>query len=861
MDSILQDLRYATRMLLKKPFFTAVIVITLSLGIGANTALFSTVDAVLLKKLPVPEPDRLLLFKSLVPRSFTYGGYNGSTYLDPVTGLTNATSFPYQTFLRFNEKESSLSDIVAFASVGGLNVKIEGQAEVASGQAVSGNYYSGLGVQPLIGRTITTDDDRKEASPTAVISYRYWQRRFGGTYETVGSQVSLNNVIFTIIGVTRPEFSGTLQVGSSPDITVPLMMEPQLSAGRSRMDGAGQWWLKLIGRMKPGVSPEQAVASLEATYHQSVIEHRMARQNQQQSQGAASLPTLEPTDYPRLAVQSGSQGEMDTRRYYAPQLYLLLGVVGLVLLIACANVANLLLARAASRTKEIAVRLAMGASRKRLIRQLLTESILLATLGGLVGILFALLIQNVLLATGYWGGQGMAALDTSLDLRVFGFTVALSLGTGILFGIAPAFRATRLDLTPALKDTGKNSSGVSRSLLSKSLIVAQVAMSMVLLIGAALIIRTLYNLQNLDAGFNRNNLLLFDVAPNLLGYRGDRLANVYSQIAERVESLPGVRSATFSRNALLSGGSSGRGIFLPGPLASTEVGPDGQRRSNGETWIHQARENYVEAMEIPLLAGRHLSLRDDSKSQRVAVINQTLANHYWPGEEPIGKRFGFNPQEPSNIEVVGLVRDSKYANLREEIRPTAYLPWLQELPGIGAVTFTVRTSGDPTLLSNSIRDALREVDANLPLSGVRTQVEQVSQSLRMERLFVRLLSFFGILALSLAAIGLYGVMAYSVAQRTQEIGIRIALGAQPRDVLKMVILQGMILAIIGVAVGVGGAIGLTRLMATLLYGVSPTDPIAMAGVAVVLSAVALLACWLPARRAARVDAMVALRYE
>jgi predicted permease len=860
MKTLWQDLRYGARMLRKNYGFTAIAVLSLALGIGANTALFSVVDAALLKKLPVKEPDRLLMFKSLVAKDFSYGGYNGSTHTDPETGLKAGTSFPYQIFIRMREQESALSEIFAFAGEG-VNVNADGQAEVARAQIVSGNYYRGLGVRPLLGRTITDEDDHASASPVAVISHRYWQRRFGGDPAVLGKQVSLNNVAFTVVGVTPPGFDGAMQVGSSPDITMPLALEPQINANRSRLAGAGQWWLRLMGRLKPGARAEQARASLEGVFQQAVVEHRTARQVQAQSQGGQPVPPLDPADYPRLGVASGSQGEMDMRRYYAPQLYLLLGVVGLVLLIACANVANLLLARAASRQKEIAVRLAVGASRWRLIRQLLTESVLLAALGGLVGMLFSLWIKDVLLTVSDWGGPWMSALDPKIDLRVFGFTLALSFVTGILFGSAPAFRATRIDLTPSLKESGRSSSTISRSVLSRSLVVTQVAMSLVLLIGAGLIIRTLHNLQNVDAGFNRRNLLLFDVDPNLLGYRGERLVNLYKQMFERIEAVPGVRSVTLTRNALLSGSSSGRSVYLPG-AASARSGA--QESPLDDVWIHQVRENYLEAMEIPLLSGRSLTAQDDSRAQRVAVVNQAFAELAFPGEDPIGKRIGFRPETPNTVEIVGVARDAKYASLREEIVPTLYLPWLQELSGVGSVSFAVRTSSDPESLVPAIRQAAREVEVNLPLSGIRTQVEQAKESLRTERLFARLLGFFGLLALLLASVGLYGVMAYSVAQRTQEIGIRMALGASPGDVLRMVLRQGMTLTLAGVAIGLAGAYLLTKYLISLtkmLYGVEAADSITFGLVAVLLTQVAMLACYVPARRATKVDPMVALRYE
>jgi predicted permease len=851
MHTLWQDLRYAARMLRKQYGFTAIAVLSLALGIGANTALFSVVDAVLLKKLPVNEPEQLVLFMSLTVPNFNFGGFNGNTNPDPTSGLIAATSFPYQTFARLREQKSAVSELFAFAGVG-VNVNVDGQADVARAQVISGNYYSGLGVQPFLGRTIADSDDHPAATPVAVISDRYWQRRFNRNPAVLGKQIKLNNVSFTVVGVTPPEFNGTGQVGSSPDISVPLALEPQLSTDRSRMKGAGQWWLRLMGRLQPGVTSERARASLEGVFQLSVLEHRTARV---QGPGQPPLPPLEPKDYPRLAVDSGSQGEMDVRRRFAPQLYLLFGVVALVLLIACANVANLVLVRASSRQKEIAVRLAMGAGRWRLIRLLLTESVLLSVLGSAVGIIFASWIKDVFLTVGNWGGEGMSSLNPRLDLRVFGFTIGLSLLTGILFGLAPALRATRIDLTPSLKDTGRGSSAASRSLLSKSLVVMQVAMSLLLLIGAGLFLRTLHNLQTVAMGFNSENLLLFSVDPNLLGYKDAALSNLYRQMFDRLEAVPGVSAVTFSRNALLSGSISGREVYLAGNAA------DASPRQIGEIRLHHVRENFFSTMEIPLLHGRSLVPQDDERGPKVVVVNQTLARLVSSAENPIGKRFGFNADKPAEIEIVGVVRDAKYGNLRDESPPTVYIPWLQELRGVGAVTFEVRTAGDPVASVTAIRQAVREVDPNLPVAAVRTQAEQANESLRMERLFARLLSLFGLLALLLAAIGLYGVMAYSVAQRTKEIGIRMALGAQRHNVLKLVISQGMILTLIGVVLGTGGAIGLTRLIKSQLFGVSATDPLTFVAIALLLAAVALLASYIPARRATKVDPLVALRYE
>jgi predicted permease len=864
MRSFWQDLRYGARMLLKQKGLTSIALLSLALGIGANTALFSVVDAMLLKKLPVREPDRLVLFGARSPRDFSPGSYSGNSSRDPVTGERVMTSFPYQSFVRFREHPGVLSDVFAFGGVG-LNVSADGQADVASGQVVSGNYYAGLGVRAMIGRTITDEDDKASASPVAVLSYRYWQRRFSGDTGAIGKQINLNNVAFTVIGVTPPGFDGTGQAGSTRDVTIPIAWEPQMYVDRERsnMNGAGVWWLLIIGRLKPGATIEQARAQLEGVFHQSVVEHRAARQTQAQAQGGNPIKALEPKDFPRLTMESGSQGEMNTRQFYAPSLYMLLGVVGLVLLIACANVANLLLARAASRRKEIGVRLALGASRRRLVRQLLTESVMLAGLGGALGILFALWIKDGLLAVSDWGPK---ALEPRLDLRVLGFTLALSMLTGIVFGIVPAWRATKVDLAPSLKDSARGSSAASRSLLSRGLVVTQVALSLLLLVGAGLFLRTLLNLQRVEPGFNTRNLLLFGVQPGLIGYKDEKLTQLYQQVAERIEAVPGAQAVTFSRMTLLSQGASSRGVFLLGAL-SAPPDSEGRIKPSGDGYVHHVRENFLEAMEIPLLAGRSIRPQDDAKAPKVVVVNQTFAKKYFPDENPIGKRFTFDTKKPDEIEIVGLARDAKYTRQRDEIPPTVYIPWRQDLRAMSGATFEVRTAGDPNAAVAAVRQAVREVDGNLPLNNVKTQVEQAEETLRMERLFAKLLSLFGLLAQQLASIGLYGVMAYSVSQRANEIGIRMALGADQRDVLKMVLRQGMSLTMIGVVLGLAGAYVLTKYLESkmnlnnMLFGVKVSDPLTYGVIAAFLTLVAFLACFIPARRATKVDPMVALRCE
>ena len=866
MNNLLQDLRYGCRMLMKQKGLTAVALLSLALGIGANTALFSVVDAMLLKMLPVKDPEQLVLFKSVAPREFSVGGYNGSSNTDPNTGLRTMTSFAYQSYQRLREQQGPLSDVFAFGRVG-LNVIADGQADVANGQAVSGNYYSALGVRPAIGRMLTDDDDKAGAPPVAVLSYRYWEKRFGSSPAVVGKQINVNNIGFTVIGVSAEGFDGTMGVGTTQDVTIPVTLESQLYVDKqqSNMNGAGLWWLRIMGRLKPGATAEQAQAQLANAFNQSVVEHRALRQAAAKARGGNAINDLDPRFYPKLFADPGGQGEMNRRRYYAPSLYLLLGVVGLVLLIACANVANLLLSRAAGRQKEIGLRLALGASRMRLMRQLLTESVLLSLLGGLLGIIFAVWIKDGLLAVSLWGGRGMLALEPQLDWRVLAFTLALSLLTGVVFGVAPAWRTTSVNLSPSLKDSGRSSSAVHRSLLSRGLVVVQVALSLLLLVGAGLFVRTLLNLRKVDPGFNTQNLLIFEVQPSLIGYQDDKLKQLYRQIAERMESVPGVQAVTFSRMPLLSQGSSSSSVFLKAAL-SAPPDSEGRIKESGEGYRHTVRENFLAAMGIPLLQGRSFGPQDSETSPRVVVVNQTFAKQYFPNEDAIGKRFTLDPAKPDEIEIVGVCKDAKYTSQRDEIPPTIYGSYRQERATSSAV-FELRTNGEPTGIVGSVRNVVREIDPNLPLMYVKTQIEQADETLRMERLFAKLLTLFAVLAQQLAAIGLFGVLAYMVSQRTHEIGIRMALGANRASVLKMIVRQGMTLVGLGVILGLIGAYVLTKYLETwmqlskMLFGVKVSDPFTYGFIALVLTLVALIACYIPARRATKVDPLEALRYE
>jgi predicted permease len=830
-----QDLRFSFRMMRKNPGFTLIAVLTLALGIGANTALFSVVDAVLLKELPVSRPEQLVLFRWLGGQGVVRG-FNGVMERDPATGLQTSTSISYPAFERLRDQNQTLASVFAFASLGRLNLNADGQAEMVHWQAVSGSYFTGLGVSALLGRVLTNEDDKAGAEPAAVISYRYWQRRFNSDPVVIGKVVYLSGAAFTIVGVTPREFLGTFDVGSAPNITVPIALLAHVSPGNAeRQRSTSNWWLGVMGRLKPGVSAAQAQAELSAILQRHVLE----------------LPTAagEQRVAPQIRLDSGSQGLMYARGVFSSQLAILMAIVGLVLLIACINLANLLLARAATRQKELAVRASVGASRIRLIQQLLTESMLLAVLGGALGLLFADWGKDVLLAllTANWNEF---VVDLRLDRRVLGFTAVVSMLTGILFGLVPALRATRIELTPMLKENP--GSGPVRSRLNKALVVAQVAMSLLLLAGAGLFVRTLRDLNQIDAGFDRENLLIFKVHPRSSGYETARLADVYRQITGRIAALPGVSAVSSSVDPLVAGA-----YFTPHVEIPDYTPHAGENMSVGLAWV---APDFLAAMGIPLLSGRELTSQDNQQAPKVAVVSQALAQRFFPNQNPLGRRL--NILEMREVQIVGVARDAKYGDLRGAIRPVVYLPYLQNQPGPPAeMSFTVRTVGDPITVMVAIRQAVQSIDRNMPISNVGTQNELIARMFTKERLFASLSSFFGLLALALVCIGLYGVMSYTVARRTHEIGVRMALGAQSADVLRMVLGESLLMVLTGSLIGLAAALATMRWIAGMLYVSIAIDPLTIALVTLLLLAVAALSGWLPARRAARVDPLVALRQE
>jgi predicted permease len=836
-EDLAQDLRFGARMLRKSPGFTGVAVLTLALGIGANTAIFTLLNAVLLQSLPVRNPEQLV-----VPRwsGHSWPGHIGtSSFGDCVSKNrdipgtdSGGCSFSYPMFKAIRGEQDLFSSVAAFAGPAQLDLSGNGQATMASGELVSGDYFQTLGVRAALGRTLEPSDEQPGAEPVVVLRYGYWQSAFGGAPGAIGRTIRLNGVVFTVVGVTEPGFT-RLTPGKSLDLWLPVTQLVPLGlpwGGRS-MD-ASNWWLTLVGRLKPGRPVGQAEAAVSLLFRNQTLH--------------GEKPALKDSDDPKVALMPAQIGLAGIRANLGEPLRLLMAAVGMVLLIACANVAGLMLARGASRQKEIAVRLALGAGRGRLIQQLLTESMLLSALGATLGVVLA-----------YWGASTLAVfvsansysrleLDLRPDARVAAFTVAVVLLTGIVFGLAPAFGGTRVKVASALKQTPEKPSSSSHAGgkyfgLGGPLVVAQVALSVVVLMAAGLFLRTLGKLKSIDPGFDTRNILLFSINPTLAGYKDERIQNVYDQVERRLAASPGVVSVSYASDALLDGG-----------IWSGSVQIEGQS-DTVDTQLLAAGPGFFETMRIPLLKGRTFRASDEGSTQPVAIVNQAFVRKFLQTKDPEGLHLKENGLDR---EIIGVVADTKYDDMRKPNAPTAYV-----LLKSGGATFTLRSATTPSALIPMVRQVVNDVDANLPVFGVRTESQAIDRLLFNQRLVARLCSLFGLFALVLTCIGLYGLLSYEVARRTREIGIRMALGAQQRDLMSMVIGQGFSLVCIGLLAGLVTALGVTRYVQTLLFGVRPTDPITFVVVSVTLLVVALLACYIPARRAMRVDPMVALRHE
>jgi len=806
-ERLLQDVRYALRLLRKSSAFTVTAVLSLAVGIGMNTAMFTLLDAVLLRNLPVDSPEDLVLMAERA-------------------GPRQVFSFASPAFRALAES-SALTGLAAFRPWR-FRTTTHGESQLANGQLVTGNYFSLLGVRAAIGRTLTPQDDRAAgASPVAVLSYGYWQRAFAANRSVVGQTIELQGHPFTIVGVTDPKFSG-LEPGKDVDITVPLTMQPVVMPGTTLLTSSSARWLRLIGRRRPQVSLAQAQANLAVLW----------------TQLDAASPKRRGAYDSNLEVLPGGQGLYDLRREFALPLRVLMGAIALVLLIACANLASLLLARATARRQEIGLRISLGATRGRLLRQLLTESLLLAAIGGACGVLLA-----------WWGapllidlmsrGRTPIVLELSLHTRTLIFTAAVSLATGLLFGIAPALRAiSAAGMHGARLVPGKPGHWAA------TLMVAQVSLCLVVLTCAGLLVGSLRKLREVDPGFRADHVLLMSIRPATSGYDAPRTVQLYGDLYQRFSALPGVQSVTLSMDTPLGGVSYTSGASLPGSSGS----PADSMQVN----VNSIGPRFFETMRTPLLTGRDVSLRDDGRAPQVAVIGESVARGLFPGRSPLGQRIAIGEE---SMEIVGVVKDTRYQSLREPAQPMVYRPYLQMRGTWEELFFGIRTTGDPEKIVSLVGRELRATAPNVPVFSLSTLEERVDATLTQERMVSALSTWFGAFALLLPAIGLYGRLAYAVVERTREIGIRLALGAERTVVMWTILRQVLALVSIGIAIGLPLSMVSARAIQTLLFGLAPFDPSTLGGVAVVILGTAVLAASIPACRAARVDPMVALRYE
>jgi predicted permease len=833
MGTLLQDLQYALRMLRKSPAFTTVAVLTLALGIGANTAIFSLVNAVMLKMLPVKEPGRLVVVGDPTDVHSRHLG-------DP-----EVVSFSYPLYRDISQGNSVFSAMLASGEAHRVRVTGDSIGEISgnsTGVLVSGNYFSVLGVNALYGRVITPEDDSGPgAHPVTVVSYGFWKNKLGANPNTVGQTLRINNYPFTVIGVTPPGFYGDT-VGDAQDFWMPVTMQEQIITGRKWLDNYNVTWLHVIARLKPGVSIEKAAANVNLVVQQLVSGPLKAKLTKN------DIDNLKAS---KVEVSAGGGGFSDLRGDFKQPLLLLMMIVALVLVIACVNVANLLMARAASRQKEFAVRVAIGAAPGRVVRQLLTESIFLACAGGALGLLLA-----------HWGTSALLTLsknqdlEASPDLRVFLFTAGMCLLTGILFGLIPALRSRNVPVALTLKSGSQNGNSAETGWnWGKLLVTGQVALSLLVLFVAGLLVHSLQNIRNVDLGYNREHLLLVSTDPQAAGYNKARITSFANDLATQISSLPGVRAVTSSKNGLFSGSESGNSIKVEGYTSKND--------EDLQAAFDHVAPNYFSTVGIPLLLGRDIGLQDTEASPRVAVINEGMARFYFGQTNPIGRKFEIQDPESKGgtVEIVGVARDARDHKLKGEVGRRFYIPLAQGLGTMAGINFVIRTVGNPVAVADSVRKQIKALDANVPVYSVRALNELTERSIGNQILIARLSSVFAGLALLLAAIGLYGILSYSVSGRTREIGVRMALGAQRGSVLKMVLREAGKLVLLGIVIGVPAAMLAGRLFSSMLFGLKATDPLSMVLVVVVLLAITLLASYIPARRATKVDPMIALRYE
>jgi len=840
MSSLSQDIRYALRTLARTPGFSLVVIVTLGLGIGANTAIFSLMDQVLIRLLPVRHPASLVQLDGPGP-------FSGRT--------VNERTFSYPMYVDLRDRNDVFDGLVGrFGAAATLTGR--GQAERVEVELVSGNTFDVLGVAPVLGRSFTADDDRNPgAHPVVMLSFDYWQRRHGGSPAVLNQTLTINSTPMTIVGVAPRGFAG-IAATQSPDLFIPLMMKAQITPTWNDLDNRRSRWVYVVGRLKPGLTADAAKTRLDVLYQQ-INEFEL---KEVPAFAAGSQAFKDRFRAKKLTLHPAGHGLSDVRQGVRAPLFVLMAMVGLVLLIACANVANLLLSRATARQKEIAVRLALGAGRSRLIRQTLTESLVLAFAGAIVGLVFSIWVGDLLL--GVMPFESFTrSLSTTPDLRVGMFTAALALATAVIFGMIPALQASKPQLNRTLRDeAGSLSGGGHHARFRKGLVVAQVALSMLLVAGAGLFARSLYNLKTLETGFTASNLMTFHVDPALNGYDQDRIKRFYDRLLDDIRRIPGVQSASIAQVAALTGSASSRTVQVQGYEPKPE--------ENMNPWTNEVAPDYFKTMHMALVAGREFDERDAAGAPLVAIVNESFANFFWPNQNAIGRRFGFRIQNnPGAMEIVGIVKDSLYADMRQgtteenETPRFAYTPF-QQSAELNEMTVYVRTSGtNADAIPEQLRQAVRRADPAMPVFDMQSMEQTVDEALFNERMLALLSGSFGLLATALAAIGLYGVMSYTVSRRTREIGIRIALGAERVTVVWLVLREVAFLTAVGIALGVPSALGLSRLVRSQLFGIEPTDPLTITIAATTLTIVGLLAGYVPARRAASVQPVLALKYE
>jgi predicted permease len=838
-DELRADLRYGVRLLRKSPSFTAIASLSLALAIGANTTIFSVAKRLLYDQLDVPHPEQLRLLSwngdghEVVEN--TWGDFSPRP-----GGGTTSSVFSYPVYQQLRAHNKSLQELFAFKETG-MNATVHGIAQRVQVEMVSGNYYGQLGVRPQLGRPIQPQDDAVAGSgAVAVISEGVWARAYGRSPSVLGQTITVNQALMTIVGVNPRGFTGAKTVQMSPDIFVPLSMQPMITPMQQEVPALADpnfWWVNIMGRMVPGTTDMQAQAALDVQLAEAIH---------------ATIKVKTGQSIPNMALKDGARGLHFSDEMFRQPVYVLMTLTGLVLLLACANIANLLLARGAQRQREISVRLALGAGRRRVLRQLLTESLLLAAIGGAAGLLFAYAGRGAIprLLINAWEQPDV---KIPFDWGVFGFASGVTLITGILFGLAPAWMAARCAVNSSLKETSQTASRRRKGLSGKLIVAFQVMLSTLLVVGAGLFVRTLMALNSVDVGFDPQNLVLFEISAPEARYAAHKSIVLHQRLEHAIAALPGVESVASAEEPYLADSLSNEEFVLEGE----KFDPKAKQAED----VNNVGNRFFETMRIPILAGRGFGAQDTETSPKVAVINQSLARKRFPNVNPIGKRFRAGSEEKMDwYQIVGISKDNRYLDLRSEPPAQFFLPYVQ-LPGELRMTYAIRTRQTAAALASPLRQVVQSVDRDLPMIELRTQRQQIDATTQMERMFAALTTGFGVLALALACVGIYGVMAYTVAQRTNEIGIRLALGAQPSQVRGMILRESTWVTLAGIAVGVAAALALTRLVKSMLYGIQPYDPLTfLAGVGVLL-AVALGSSWIPARRAAGVQPMDALRHE